>query len=171
MSDLETRELERQFASSPDTETGQRLARVLERAGEGRKSRAIRLQIGEFPSFVTLLVEHERHADSFRLTRGLVFGDSEVSISIQAGPSHYCSDRSRVILPYDAYTLWEVGFQRSLLPTAEGVVWENVDAQIDWEDPSADWSVGGYVPTASVQALVEWLYVEYGDARSREPNS
>lgn len=160
MSDRKIRELERQFASSPDTETGQRLARMLERAGEGRKSRAIRLSIGEFPSFVTLLVEAERVGPGFRLTRAITFGDSEVSISIQAGPSQYCSNRSQ-ILSYDAYTAWEIGFQRSLLPTE--VETAMPPGGINWEDSSADWTVAGYVPTETVQALVEWLYVEYGE--------
>lgn len=156
MADHNIRALERAFAETGERALGVKLRRAKIRSGEA------------VPSFVSLLVEHERYPFG-RMTRRLTFGDSGVTLSIQAGPGHYCSKRDRVH-PYEVYTEWEIGFERRLLGSAEAGIQYGAESLRDyWESPEADWTVAGYVPTGLVQALVEHLVVQYGEARSVEP--
>lgn len=158
MADQNIRALERAFAETGERALGAKLRRARIRAGE------------TVPSFVSLLVESERYAFG-RMTRPLTFGDSGVTLSIQAGPGHYCSKRDRVH-PYEVYTSWEIGFERSLLGSAEARIQYGAESLRDyWESPEADWTVGGWVPTGLVQALVEHLHVEYGEVRSVAPEA
>jgi len=165
--DSSLRNLERAFAT--DHSHGPALLREYDRAGtESRMVRALRASLGASPRFVSLLTESER-SNYHRMTTGLTFGASDVTISIQAGPGHYCSNRNEV-LPYAAYTEFEIGFQRSLLgggDVEDGIGACEAHAGIGsyWESPDADWTVAGYVPTTLVQALVDHLYIEHGTPR------
>ena len=163
--DNSLRNLERAFATDPSH--GPALLREYDRSGtETRMVRALRVSLGASPRFVALLTEAER-SNFHRMTVSLTFGDSDVAISIQAGPGHYCSNRSGV-LPYAEYTAWEIGFERALIADHEGEIGKT--DQTDpigeyWESPQDDWTVAGYVPTAIVQALVDYLYIEHGTPR------
>ena len=81
-----------------------------------------------------------------------------------------------------SYEAWEIGFQRSLLVTAvtiqpaldipQGIVTPaliqravDLDREMGWESPGADWSVSGYVPTDLIQDLFNWMFVNYGAPR------
>jgi len=156
--DNSIRDLERHFAADPSH--GPALMRAYARAGvDTRESRALNVSLGTSPRFVSLMVEAER-SPYHRMTTGLKFGASDVSVSIQAGPGHYCSNRNEV-LPYADYTEFEIGFSRILTADHE----DEIGIGTYWESPDADWTVAGYVPTAIVQALVDHLYIEHGTPR------
>ena len=105
--------------------------------------------------FQGLLKELERY-QNFRMFRALQFGNSDVTLSIQAGGTHYCSPRETLPLGDTSYTAWEIGFQRKEI---EGT---QLDEEINWESPNEDWTVAGYVPTAQVQELVDLLTSRHG---------
>jgi hypothetical protein len=153
--------LMRLHSESPaDADILARLLSAQARAGDARAARRLAHLLGESPKFVDYLIEYRRWEEgpwSSRMTYHIAFGNG-AGISIQASPSHYCSDR-RKILGYSDYTSWEIGFTRRILPP-------EIDGIIRWEDPAADWTVAGYVPTADVQSLFDYLYIEYGDPRS-----
>lgn len=145
----------RQHEANPRCQqTLQRLLRAQAQAGDTKAGRRLRLLTGSSPRFQSLLQVTGKWAQWAQLARAIAFGDSGVSISIQGGGSHYCDPRANV--PYSQYVEWEIGFERGILPT-------EIAAPLDWESPAADWSIAGYVPTEKVQALFDYLFVEYGE--------
>lgn len=119
-----------------------------------REEKIEMVRAGQSPKFQTLLVEKTRFND-IRLFWSLRFGQG-VSISIQAGSSYYSRPRCLLPLGDHSYTDWEVGFSRKLI---EGLP---LDKKMNWESPEDDWTVAGYVPSALVQELCDFLFIQFG---------
>lgn len=96
--------------------------------------------------FRNRLVSHGVEANGFRMFRPIVTR-SGITVSIQASKFHYSRPREVLVRP-EAYEAWEVGIHADA--GTFPFPWENWEVQ-----PGL--AVAGYVPTATVQAIVDYL--------------
>lgn len=168
----------RMFARDPD-QYGERYAAAIVRAGGAQTDleRQVLADCGLSPRFVDFLQESERNVATDgrtwrRMAYPIGFG-GVADVSIQAGPTHYCSDRTdRVTLPeFKDYTEFEIGFNLDHLTRDEaravGIYWEVMNWASDSDDHDpwdlSGFLVGPYVNVEETQRLFDTLYVKFGN--------
>lgn len=128
--------------------------------------------VRDFRSLLRVLSERKAAGSHFRLLERVPAGDW--MLSVQASEHHYCTPRETVAV--GEYMAWEVavfttGGDEWVTPETNPALFEgNGEASRRWE-PGDGASVGGYIPTAAVQALYERALVLSAASRPLTPEA
>jgi len=110
--------------------------------------------MSEFVSLLETKSDETHYGHRRRHMKALEVGP--YTLSVQASEFHYCTPR--VTVPVEEYTEWECALwteERWLSVEKDPEVFDGLAVAKQWEDGESP--VGGYLPTADVQALWDRL--------------